>query len=131
MNNEKQPTNNSSTFEKLTQNIEDELTYDMERNKFIKIVEEYDVVIEDILNKPCHTNDDNIEKFNHMLYKCNKEHGLSIYKCVLFIEERYIEFDKIISLLSGDVKQMLVEEMASKYKIPLKKSKLKSLIKKL
>lgn len=101
-----------STFFKLMKNN----GYDLDRLKQI---------LED--NKISSTEQYN---FNDVLRKIKNEHYISLSDCIIYLEEIFTKFKKILSVFDDDTKLILKKELSEKYHIPVDSNNLKQILKK-
>jgi hypothetical protein len=63
-------------------------------------------------------------KFNEILRKAKKEVKISLIESIVFLEESFIKFKKIIDVLDNETKFELKKELSEKYHIKMDKSNL-------
>lgn len=61
-------------------------------------------------------------KFNIALRVINNDYKISLIECVIFLEEKFIGFKKILSILDDDILYLLKKEMSQEYNIKLKEN---------
>lgn len=66
--------------------------------------------------------------FNQILMSAKKEINFDIYKIILYIYESIGMLRKILMLIDDDVRMIIKEELAAKYKIKLKSGSIEELI---
>lgn len=62
--------------------------------------------------------------FNKILIKAKKEVKISLTESIVFLEESFVKFKKIIAILDNETKFELKKELSSNYHIPLEFSNL-------
>lgn len=61
-------------------------------------------------------------RFNLIIRKANREIHIDIIDIILYFEENFSRFKKIIAILDEETMKMLKDELAKKYNIKLSKS---------
>jgi len=119
------PINFNQTFINLRNGVESTYSFMIDEEEFFKIVKSYGLNFATFFKKRTNISEENVRKFNELLYVCKTKHGINMYNSLIFVEKNYVTFKKLLELLSRDNKEILVREMAEKYNIKLKKNSLK------
>jgi len=67
-------------------------------------------------------------KFNEILRKVKKEVKISLTESIIFLEESFVKFKKILAILDNETKYELKKELSSNYHIILKNSNLREIL---
>jgi len=67
-------------------------------------------------------------RFNMTLRRAKEETNISLTEAIVFIEESFVKFKKILTLLDGETRFELKKELSSNYKIKLDKSSLSQIL---
>jgi len=113
-------------IKKKDRNIENKFLNGINKKTFFDAVEKENINLANILlnkNRPIRE----YHKFNLFLRKLNR-HGLTIYECIMYMEEEYVKFKKILSMLDAENIFRLKDELSKKFKIKILRTKLKRFI---
>ena len=67
-------------------------------------------------------------RFNMTLRLAKKETNVSLTEAIVFLEEYFVKFKKIINLLDGETRFELKKELSENYKIKIDKSSLSQIL---
>jgi len=108
--------------EKINQKSnEQEIFNEITKTKFFKWMEEkgYNYIkIKDILDGKKIASQEQSD-FNQIIKKNKLENNISITEAILFLEENFVRFSKILLIIDDEVKFELKKELAEKYKIKI------------
>ena len=108
--------------EKINQKSnEQEIFNEITKTKFFKWMEEkgYNYIkIKDILDGKKIDSQEQSD-FNQIIKKNKLENNISITEAILFLEENFVRFSKILLIIDDEVKFELKKELAEKYKIKI------------
>jgi len=117
--------NSEQTFINLKEGVEINYSDKIDEKDFFKIVKEFGINLPSFFKKRTNISEENVRKFNELLYICKTKYGLNIHTTLMFVEKNFVDFKKLLELLSQQNREILVREMAIKYKIKLRKNSLK------
>lgn len=117
--------NNQQTFINLTEIVENEFCDEIVKNEFFEMIDYYKIDLESLYRKRVENNRQMIKKFNMFLLRYKNVFGLDIKDSLIFIEERYMTFSKMILVLDATNMNILKKEMAEYGHIKLPKNNLK------
>lgn len=117
--------NNQQTFMNLTEIVENEFCDEIVKNEFFEMIDYYKIDLESLYRKRVENNRQMIKKFNMFLLRYKNVFGLDIKDSLIFIEERYMSFSKMILVLDDTNMNILKKEMAEYGHIKLPKNNLK------
>lgn len=117
--------NNQQTFMNLTEIVENEFCDEIVKNEFFEMIDYYKIDLESLYRKRVENNRQMIKKFNMFLLRYKNVFGLDIKDSLIFIEERYMSFSKMILVLDDTNMNILKKEMAEFGHIKLPKNNLK------
>lgn len=120
--------NINTTFVSLGEIVEKKSFDTIDKHRFFKMAEDFNLSLEALFKNRSSITEDNLNKFNKTIIRCKQVFGIDVFKSVIFLEEKYIPFKKIIELLNKENRQTLVNEMAERYNIKLKKNALKKVL---
>jgi len=66
--------------------------------------------------------------FNITLRRAKKEINISLTEIIVYLEEFFVKFKKILTILDGETKFELKKELSSNYKIKLDKNSLSQIL---
>jgi len=67
-------------------------------------------------------------RFNMTLRQAKKEINVSLTESLIFLEEYFVKFKKILNLLDGETRFELKKELSENYKIKIDKSSLSQIL---
>lgn len=109
---------------------EHEIINDIQKNQFFKWMEENGYKfneIEEILDgKKLSAGEQS--RFNLTLRKAKKEIKISLTEAIIFLEEFFVKFKKIITILDGETKFELKKELSENFKIKMDKNSLSQIL---
>jgi len=122
---------NKIVFEKNDDKVnEQELINEIQKNEFFNWMSKNGYSFEDIKDildgKRVSAGEQS--RFNMTLRRAKKEINISLTEAIVFLEESFVKFKKILTLLDGETRFELKNELSSNYKIKLDKSSLSQIL---
>jgi len=122
---------NKIVFEKNDNKVnEQELINEIQKNEFFNWMSKNGYSFEDIKDildgKRVSAGEQS--RFNMTLRRAKKEINISLTEAIVFLEESFVKFKKILTLLDGETRFELKNELSSNYKIKLDKSSLSQIL---
>lgn len=123
---------NKIVFEKDSEEKtnEQEFIDDIQKNEFFSWMKKNGYSFEDIEEildgKRISAVDQSL--FNLTLRRAKKEINISLTESIVFLEESFVKFKKIITILDGETKFELKKELSQNYKIKLDKNSLSQIL---
>jgi len=102
----------------LGRRVENDILNKMHKDIFIDFVKECEIRLEYLFTKTKLCVQD-YHNFNLFLRKLKEKYGVNIYETMLFMEDYYVKFKKILSMLDADNAFELKKEMSKKYNIKI------------
>lgn len=109
---------------------EQELIDEIQKSEFFKWMEKNGYAFEDIKEILDGKKVSAVEqsRFNIILRRAKEEINVTITESLVFLEESFVKFKKIITLLDGETRFELKKELSASYKIKLDKSCLSQIL---
>lgn len=109
---------------------EQELIDEIQKNEFFNWMENHGYSFEEIKEildgKKVSAGEQS--RFNTTLRKAKKDINVSLTEAIVFLEESFVKFKKIINLLDGETRFELKKELSENFKIKLDKSSLSQIL---
>lgn len=108
-------------------NSEKDLIRKINKDFFYKIMIDFDVDLKLIFEEN-RVNLKQAQGFNRMLTHMHNSRILELSECLIFVEQDFAPFKKILSVLNEENMQIVKTEMARKFNIKMKKNALENFI---
>lgn len=122
---------NNISFEKTDENFnEQELINEISKNEFFNFMKKNGYGFHEIREILDGTRVSSVEQnqFNNLLKKAKSEIKINLMDSIVFLEETFVKFKKIITILDGETKFELKKELSENFKIKLDKNSLSQIL---
>jgi len=110
---------------------EDNIVTEMSKTEFFKQLDKRGFSIEVLYDIGSNSRISGIQqnKFNVALIEVIEETGLELVEAIIYLEDIFVKFNKVLSMLDSKTKLLLKQKMAKRYNIEIEKNNLCDLLK--